>query len=190
MEKPNLPVLIAVSLISLSGICINIFKKSERGQTVSVQDHGTLFLLRTLILIALISSILLYFSECGRVKYPVFIIYFGHLFVITGLILRWMVVVSMGAAFTVKVSIIKGHSLITNGLFKYIRHPSYSALILYYSGLGLIMQNWICLLILLILPVFAVFKRIITEEAVLTSQFGQEYTSYKQNSNKLIPYIY
>ena len=79
---------------------------------------------------------------------------------------------------------------ITTGIYKKIRHPSYTGLLMYYFGLGIVMQNWICIVILSVIPMGVVFFRIKKEEAVLTSHFGTAYKTYMRQSYKLFPLIY
>ncbi|HKC35820.1 MAG TPA: isoprenylcysteine carboxylmethyltransferase family protein, partial [Chitinophagaceae bacterium] len=81
-------------------------------------------------------------------------------------------------------------SLKTDGIYKKIRHPSYTGFLMYYIGLGLIMQNWICLLLLTLVPFLVVLIRIKHEELVLNRHFGDQYKSYTQNTWKLFPYVF
>ena len=110
--------------------------------------------------------------------------------VFAGLALRWAAVLSLGSAFTVQIAILTNHSLKTDGVYKYIRHPSYTGLLLYYLGLGLAMQNWLCLLLLVAGPLIAVLNRIRLEENVLRGHFGEAYSDYVSRTGKLIPFIY
>ena len=121
---------------------------------------------------------------------PPLLVYIGYLFVAGGLFIRWFSVYSLGNAFTVKVGIIQNQALITTGIYKKIRHPSYTGLLMYYFGLGIVMQNWICIVILSVIPMGVVFFRIKKEEAVLTSHFGTAYKTYMRQSYKLFPLIY
>ncbi|SFI28607.1 methyltransferase family protein [Halpernia frigidisoli] len=114
----------------------------------------------------------------------------GLAFLMLGVIFRLVVVYNLGKYFTVDVTIVKDHKLITDGFYKYIRHPSYSFSLLTFVGLALVLNNWIAAIVLLI-PVFSMFLwRIKIEEKVLTEQFGSEYTDYMKRTKKLIPFIY
>jgi protein-S-isoprenylcysteine O-methyltransferase len=83
----------------------------------------------------------------------------------------------------------KEHVLIKHGIYKYFRHPSYTAF--FYWG--------VCLQIMLMNPVCAVgfvfalhsfFKeRILEEEETLVEFFGEEYLDYRKTSKTYIPYI-
>ena len=120
---------------------------------------------------------------------PVFQI-IGLAFLMLGVIFRLVVVYNLGKYFTVDVTIVKDHKLITDGFYKYIRHPSYTFSLLTFVGLALVLDNYTSAIILLI-PVFLMFfYRIKIEEKVLTEQFGIEYTDYMKRTKKLIPFIY
>lgn len=114
----------------------------------------------------------------------------GLAFLTSGVIFRLIVVYNLGKYFTVDVTIVKDHKLITTGFYKHIRHPSYTFSLLTFVGLALVLNNYISAIILLI-PVFSMFfYRIRIEEKVLQDQFGTEYSDYMKRTKKLIPFIY
>ncbi|MGS0747936.1 methyltransferase family protein [Halpernia sp. GG3] len=114
----------------------------------------------------------------------------GLAFLMLGVIFRLAVVYNLGKYFTVDVTIMKNHKLITDGFYKYIRHPSYTFSLLTFVGLALVLNNWISAIVLLI-PVFSMFfYRIKIEEKVLKVQFGTAYTDYMKHTKKVLPFIY
>jgi protein-S-isoprenylcysteine O-methyltransferase Ste14 len=177
-------------VISFSGFLINFIKKEGGTGIIFEQDAKTLLLFRSIIPAVLIVSVFIYFSRFGQYEPFTIIFLLGYLLIITGLIVRWIAVLSLGKAFTVKVSILKDQSLKTDGIYKKIRHPSYTGFLMYYLGLGLIMQNWICLSILTIAPLVVVLLRIKQEELVLSGHFGDQYKAYTQKTWKLFPYLF
>ena len=190
MNNENLAVIGIALVISLSGIIINLIKKGGNGKVKFIKDGSTLFWFRVLVPLALIVSLGFYFLKIGFVSLPSYSFYFGCFLVVFGLLIRWVSVRSLGNAFTVKVSILENHQLKTDGIYTNIRHPSYTGLLVYYFGLGLVMQNWICTVILIIAPLFAVINRIKMEEKVLLQNFSNEYNNYQERSWRLFPYIY
>lgn len=114
----------------------------------------------------------------------------GLAFLILGVVFRLIVVFSLGRYFTVDVSIVKDHQLITNGFYKYIRHPSYSFSLLTFVGLALVLNNYISAIVLLIPVFYMFFYRIRIEENVLKEQFGSQYAEYMNRTKKIIPFIY
>jgi protein-S-isoprenylcysteine O-methyltransferase Ste14 len=61
---------------------------------------------------------------------------------------------------------------------------------MYYLGLGIVMENWWSLGILIIAPLIAVLYRIQLEENVLLKHFKTAYQDYQGKSWRLIPFVY
>lgn len=148
----------------------------------------------TLIWITIIAaiSIAIYISQTMHVpisKNPS-LLYIGVSIIFIGLIVRLFAVYTLGQFFTVDVTIRQDHKLKKDGLYKYLRHPSYFASLISFIGMGVTFNNWISLL-LIVIPILIVFiNRIKIEEKVLVEHFGSEYIEYKKVTNGLIPFIY
>ncbi|MFX0086949.1 MAG: methyltransferase family protein [Candidatus Hodarchaeota archaeon] len=80
--------------------------------------------------------------------------------------------------------------LITDGMYKYIRHPIYAGGIVMTIGLELAFRSLIILSLHTILY-FVIFKdRMNREEEVLLSKFGEHYRKYMNETKRMIPYFY
>jgi len=77
---------------------------------------------------------------------------------------------------------------IQSGLYRFVRHPIYFGVILVCFGWASIEQNLYTLVLAIILLIFFDLKSR-QEEIWLTEKFS-EYDIYKQNTKKLIPFIY
>jgi len=77
--------------------------------------------------------------------------------------------------------------LITSGVFGLVRHPVYSAWIVFLvPALGLLSRSWPVLLTPL--AAYAAFKRLIhREDEYLQQRFGQAYLDYRASVSELIP---
>jgi protein-S-isoprenylcysteine O-methyltransferase Ste14 len=96
---------------------------------------------------------------------------------------------TLGRMYSLEVTIQKSHQLISNGLYRYIRHPIYSGVIIQALGFALVFRSWIGLAAMI--PVVAFFLlRIKDEEAVLQKEFGPQWKAYCERSWRLIPYLY
>jgi protein-S-isoprenylcysteine O-methyltransferase Ste14 len=103
--------------------------------------------------------------------------------------LRLAAVFVLGRRFTGLVAIQEEHCLQTGGLYRYIRHPSYSGMLLGMAGFVLVFRCWLGLL--LVIGTFAILlARMKSEEALLESEFGDEYTSYRRRTWRLVPWVY
>jgi protein-S-isoprenylcysteine O-methyltransferase Ste14 len=107
-----------------------------------------------------------------------------------GLFLRVTAIYTLGRAFSANVAIHDTQNLHQSGLFRFMRHPSYTGMLLIFLAIGLHKQNWLSILIIVIPPFIALLYRIHVEEAALTSAFGQQYVDYGQRTKRLIPGIF
>jgi protein-S-isoprenylcysteine O-methyltransferase Ste14 len=100
----------------------------------------------------------------------------------------WPVFV-LGHRFSGLVAIQRGHTLVTHGVYRVIRHPSYLGFLVASLGWALAFRSGLGVLLaaLLIPPLFA---RINAEERLLRSHFGDEYDVYCRRTSRLLPGIY
>jgi protein-S-isoprenylcysteine O-methyltransferase Ste14 len=115
--------------------------------------------------------------------------YVGVALLTLGGTLRVAAVFALGHRFTGLVAIQKEHRLLTGGLYRHIRHPSYTGMLLYLAGFVLVFRCWLGLL--LVAAMLAVLlARMNAEEALLESEFGEEYASYRRRTWRLMPWVY
>lgn len=84
----------------------------------------------------------------------------------------------------------EGHTLVTHGVYRLVRHPMYSAFFLWALAQLLLLQNWI------VGPAgFVGFGllyafRIGREEAMMHEAFGAEYAAYAARTKRIVPFLY
>jgi protein-S-isoprenylcysteine O-methyltransferase Ste14 len=110
------------------------------------------------------------------------------LFAAGGPLRLWPVFV-LGNRFSGLVAIQPGHALVTTGIYRLIRHPSYLGLLINALGWALAFRSLVGVLLtaLMIVPLVA---RIRAEENLLHAQFGDAYQAYRSRTSRLIPGIY
>lgn len=82
------------------------------------------------------------------------------------------------------------HQLITNGLYRHIRHPIYLGFLFLFFGYSLAFGSFL-MTIIIFLFLFLIFnKRMEIEERLLIAEFGKKYELYVTRTKKLIPYLY
>jgi protein-S-isoprenylcysteine O-methyltransferase Ste14 len=110
------------------------------------------------------------------------------LYVGGGALRLWPVFV-LGGRFSGLVAIQPGHTLVTDGIYRTIRNPSYLGLLALSLGWALAFRSLagVLLVALMIPPLIA---RIRSEEALLRSQFGEVYAAYCARTWRLIPGLY
>ena len=109
---------------------------------------------------------------------------------LAGFLLRLVAIVSLGKAFSVNVAIRDKQAVKRDGLYRWMRHPSYSGMLLMFLAIALAERNWISLAILAVVPTAALLYRIHVEEIALRDAFGEEYVEYSRQTRRLIPGIY
>jgi len=105
-----------------------------------------------------------------------------------GALRLWPVFV-LGHRFSGLVAIQPGHTLVTTGIYRIVRHPSYLGLLVASLGWVLAFRSGIGVLLtaLTLVPLIA---RIRAEERLLLTQFGAEYDAYRGRTSRLVPGIY
>lgn len=83
----------------------------------------------------------------------------------------------------------KQHSLMTEGPYRWLRHPRYLALLLSRLGYALLIASVIVYFVF-IAWVAVVILRIVREERFLRAEFGAEYEQFMRTRSRLIPGIY
>jgi protein-S-isoprenylcysteine O-methyltransferase Ste14 len=111
-------------------------------------------------------------------------------FLILGLGVRAVAVVSLGKAFSANVAMRAGQRLKRSGIYRLVRHPSYLGLELIFLACALHTRTWACFAVLLVPPTLAVLHRIRVEETALRLAFGAEYEGYSRSTKRLIPGVY
>lgn len=161
------------------------------GHQTQKADQGSLVLLWLVIpgaiLLALLTGRLLAFADLPffRSHHEI-----GIAIMLAGIMLRVHAVVHLGRFFTVNVAIAQDHTLIDTGPYRWIRHPSYTGVLLVYLGIGLCLANGIALAIILLPSTAIMLWRIRIEEQALQAGLGAAYTAYVQRTRRLLPWIY
>jgi protein-S-isoprenylcysteine O-methyltransferase Ste14 len=115
--------------------------------------------------------------------------WFGVSLYAVGGVLRIAPVFVLGRRFSGLVAIQPGHRLVTGGIYRVIRHPSYLGLLVNALGWGLAFRAGVGVFIA-VLMFLVVLARIEAEERLLRVTFGVEYDAYRARRWRLIPYLY
>ena len=83
-----------------------------------------------------------------------------------------------------------GHRLITQGVYRAVRHPMYSALVLYSVGQALVIPNWVAGLSNLVAFVVLLALRLGPEERMMAQHFGDDYAAYSARTKRLVPRVW
>lgn len=113
----------------------------------------------------------------------------------------WLGVVLMGCALFVfarahvdlksnwspSLEIFENHTLVTNGIYKYIRHPMYASQWIWVVAQALLLWNWVAgpLDLLFFIPFYIL--RIRAEEKMMLDTFGDAYLEYMKKTGAVVP---
>jgi protein-S-isoprenylcysteine O-methyltransferase Ste14 len=96
----------------------------------------------------------------------------------------------LGTNWSIALDIRSKHSLVTDGVYRLVRHPMYSAFWLNALAQLLLLPNYIAGPAGLIGIAVLYFGRVAREERMMLETFGEEYRAYMGRSARLIPWIY
>lgn len=187
---------IVVDVLLLFFFCFEkILRKGKDAKTFDRTQYdkkstsflGFSFVLSTMLIIY---SPLLNHYNIGILKTNLFYNIFGIFIMLLGIAIRGIAAITLGKFYTRTLRKTNNHVLVTNGLYKYVRHPGYLGTILLNIGAGISVGNIISLLIVVVLILSVYIYRIKVEEEMLIDIFGDEYKTYAKASKKLFPFIY
>jgi protein-S-isoprenylcysteine O-methyltransferase Ste14 len=108
---------------------------------------------------------------------------------VAGGLLRRHCFAMLGPRFTYIVKATTDQAVVERGAYKYVRHPSYTAGLLLYGGIGLALGNWASLAVSVIPLALAYGYRIAVEERALVQTIGAPYADYMKRTHRLIPFV-
>jgi protein-S-isoprenylcysteine O-methyltransferase Ste14 len=96
----------------------------------------------------------------------------------------------LGTYWSVSLELRENHRLITQGVYRYVRHPMYAALFVYAIGQALTVPNWVAGPSYLVAFGILFALRIGAEERMMLETFGDEYAAYRARTKRLVPGIW
>jgi len=122
-----------------------------------------------------------------RLQLPLFIV--GLLMILFGSLLRRYCWRTLGEYFTGDVRARSDQPVIRSGPYSLVRHPSYTAGMMMFIGIGLALGSWFSFALLAIASIATYSYRVVIEERALLDTLGEPYGSYIRARKRFIPYI-
>jgi protein-S-isoprenylcysteine O-methyltransferase Ste14 len=94
---------------------------------------------------------------------------------------------ALGRNWSVSLEVRESHKLVTEGVYRKIRHPMYTAFWLWAVAQALLLPNWIAGLSGLVGFGTLYFLRVGQEERLMIAAFGDAYRAYMERTGRLIP---
>jgi len=111
----------------------------------------------------------------------------GLALIAAGIGLRAWSIATLGRFFQYRIEVQTGHRVITEGPYRYVRHPSYSGMALTLIGFALASGDVLSLLAVALLGGAALAVRIRAEERQLSEALGAEYQRFAAERRRLVP---
>ncbi len=158
---------------------------SRKNSGAASQDRGSFWIVSGAGFVVLFVVFMFRYSGYGSINPG--LQYFGLILALAGIALREWAIIILGKHFTVRVQIREKAELVTDGPYKYIRHPSYTGSLLTYFGLPLAVGSTLGAVIGIAVCIAAYEYRIYVEEKALRGAFGPDYEEYRKKTWKLFP---
>lgn len=113
----------------------------------------------------------------------------GSILFLLAIWLLWRTHGDLASNFSPAVELHKNHKLITTGVFQRMRHPMYSAHLLWGIAQALLLPNWIAGLSMILTQIPLLVYRIPREERMLAKKFGVAYWNYTTRTWRFFPKI-
>jgi protein-S-isoprenylcysteine O-methyltransferase Ste14 len=97
---------------------------------------------------------------------------------------------ALGRNWSISLELRDQHKLVTEGVYRHLRHPMYTAFWLWALAQALLLPNWIAGLSGFVGFGTLFFGRIEREERMMTERFGAEYLAYTERTCRIIPWVY
>src|SRR3954452_8421510 len=151
--------ILGLMALQLTLACWAVLELGVRGRELSqgrggaARDRGT----RVLIVVTLAPAIAVAAGSAGPPRAA------GVIVIWLGLAIRVWAIAALGRRFRTTVEVDPGQAIVTSGPYRWVRHPSYTGLLMLVAGYGLASGTWLGLVVCLVLPPAAVSRRIAGE---------------------------
>ena len=132
-------------------------------------------------------SIFTPFLNNFEIKIPLLIIFFSIIGIALDLYFFYLIHKQLGINWSPILEIKENQKLIKDGVYKYIRHPMYTQLLLWNILQGILLCNYFVEFFGILTMVIFYFSRINSEEELMIEEFGEEYIKYMENTGRLFP---
>ena len=187
-----LPILI-VAFAAHRGYYVKNYSKPEEA-TVKKREEGLVSKIAGLLgMIGFISVIAFAINPqwlaFADLAFPTWLRWAGVEIAILGFALLQWAQMTLANSWSDTPRMLKEQTLITNGPYRTIRHPIYTAFILILGSTLLISSNWLIGLCWAGMVTLEVFSRISFEESLMVEFFGDQYREYMKKTGRLLPKI-
>jgi protein-S-isoprenylcysteine O-methyltransferase len=158
-------------------------------QASSAQDAGTFRMLMIGSPLALLVGVAASFLPWLPMPFPVATVIVGIVMLLAGGVLRRYCFNTLGTSFTGAVVVKPDQQVIQHGVYRLVRHPSYTAALLMFTGVGVALGNWISVAVLFLAHCVLYGARVSVEEKAFLTTLGEPYREYMSRTKRFIPFV-
>jgi protein-S-isoprenylcysteine O-methyltransferase Ste14 len=142
--------------------------------------------------LVMLSAFVLYFVSpawisIANLPFPDWLRGLGVVLGVVSVPLLWWIEITLGKNFRTTLHLREDHTLVTDGPYHWVRHPMYTALVLWCSAVLLISANALVGLPGLLGLLIIISNRIAREEGVMIERFGDMYRDYMRRTGRFLP---
>jgi protein-S-isoprenylcysteine O-methyltransferase Ste14 len=123
----------------------------------------------------------------ANLDFPAWLQWTGVILGLASLPLIVWVQQALGSNFSTTLHVREEHTLVTQGPYRWVRHPMYTVLYVHFISILLLTQNWFIGGVFLMALTLIVFLRIRNEEAAMIEKFGEGYRAYILRTGRFLP---
>ena len=96
----------------------------------------------------------------------------------------------LGTNWSITLEVREKHQLVTHGVYRWVRHPMYQALLIYSLGQALVLPNWLAGPSYGVAMILLFALRVGPEERLMLEEFGKDYEAYMATTKRVIPGVW
>lgn len=149
---------------------------------------------RTILSFSMILGLILYLVNPKRIeglnlKIPSSLRILGLAGALSSLPLLYAIHQELGKYWSPDLILQEDHQLVTTGVYRWVRHPMYSALGIFIVGSSFLSANMV-IIVPHFLTLLSILSRIDKEEKMMEERFGEEYLEYEERTGRLVPKVF
>ena len=156
-------------------------------QRVSRTENILLILLTLVALVLPLIYSVTPWLNFANYRLPVWLGAGGLLLLVFSLFVFWRAHFDLKANWSPSLEMRADHSLVTDGIYRLVRHPMYLSQLLWALAQVLILQNWLAGALNLLFFILFYFLRSRAEEKMMLDRFGDRYRTYMATTGGMIP---
>jgi len=160
----------------------------KTGQHVSRTENILLVLLTLVTGVIPLVYALTGWLDFANYHLPVWLGIAGLLLLVFSLFVFWRAHFDLKSNWSPSLEIRRDHTLVTDGIYRLVRHPMYLSQLLWALAQILLIQNWLAGPLNLFFFIRFYFLRSRAEEKMMLDRFGDQYRLYMQNTGGIFPF--